>query len=371
MMRLLFLIFLAFTQLGYSQITNGDTKSNETSIYDGTIGSFPIHMELTNQSGQIIGWYDYPGKSTKLRIEGTLNSDGSIVFNEYNYKAQHTGHFSGYISDDQSISGQWNNPDLTKNLSFSLNLTNNIPLIAELDKESEQKMFQDSKVKGFSWFSLIISALLIIALIITFYALKNSKVKAKKEKEEILKVAKEKEEILKSTQNTTINIINSNGKSNEKTHLKELSEAFEDYMASKLNQNEFITIIGRSADKPVDGKYTLEDSYPDIRLKFQLGNKEPIKIAVECKYKTGFNDNSELKITKDLAQLNRYKEFAKEMDSVVFIALGIGDPRNPDDLFIIPLDVIKDVTIKKSDISYYKITKSTLFYNSDKKCFNR
>jgi hypothetical protein len=224
----------------------------------------------------------------------------------------------------------------------------------------ERKMFKPSKVKGFSKLALWTTIILMLSLIFIVFIL----FKKKKQVIEINDQLKREKSIPK------VNIITSSEIYNNKELKKELADIFEDYMASKLDTNYYIKITGRSADKQVNGKYLLEDTYPDIKLEFSFKDKAPVKMAVECKYSTGYQ-NLKVTIAKDNDQLMRYKQYGNNGEKLVFIALGVGGPpNNPHELFIIPVDQIVAPVVERNDILIYKMDKPKLFFDPAKNKFN-
>jgi hypothetical protein len=97
-----------------------------TLYYEGTIGKYPICMELIFQSGyecdrggaDVKGYYYYvkSGSGNKLRIDG--NSCGaSIHFDEFDRNGNKTGSFGGIINAN-GIEGAWENGKRNKKLDW-------------------------------------------------------------------------------------------------------------------------------------------------------------------------------------------------------------------------------------------------------------
>ena len=134
---------------------------------------------------------------------------------------------------------------------------------------------------------------------------------------------------------------------------------FEKYIVRKFSKKRF-TIKKWAGDKYVEGIYSEENQYPDIVVEFQYESyKRPL--AIECKWRREYNNGS-IKFSYD-AQLKRYKQFAKEYKTTVYIALGVGGKAlAPDELYLIPLKDLQEPTISSKDLTKYKKNPDDAFY---------
>ena len=58
-------------------------------------------------------------------------------------------------------------------------------------------------------------------------------------------------------------------------------------------------------------------------------------------------------------QLDLYRGIQRSSRIKIFMAIGVGqDPGNPDTIYIVPLDSIKDENIRLDDISRFKVAKN-------------
>lgn len=107
-------------------------------------------------------------------------------------------------------------------------------------------------------------------------------------------------------------------------------------------------------DKYVDGHYPKTNCDPDIMVKVELDYIEKY-FAIECKWRKNFNQGM-VEIAKDY-QLRNYRKFQKTQECPVFIALGIGGTgANPDDIYLIPLNAIKNNKLTESYLQQFQRT---------------
>jgi hypothetical protein len=217
------------------------------SKFDGRIGNHEVYVELTNNNGVIIGWYIYPNKSTKLRLEGVIKEDAIIELFEYNYKAKQTGYFKGKVLDDNSIVGSWTNPKGNKNLEFSLGLNNKNPLIVEKIIDSkDEKAVEDSNKIDFINKYLIGSIIAFFMLIfVTFFL-----------------IGKRKSNIIVQYNKETID---SDNESLNLEYKKVIGDTFEKYIISLLMKNSsYFEILDCTSDKSFDGIHVKSNTNPDF-----------------------------------------------------------------------------------------------------------
>ena len=151
----------------------------------------------------------------------------------------------------------------------------------------------------------------------------------------------------------------------EKTPLEKGHE-FEDYIVRLLQNNKHMKILNRSSDRLVDGKTDEDSKNPDILAELQLDNGNKYRFAVECKWRG--TKSKVINWAKEW-QLERYKKYAKENGIEVYIAIGLeGEPGNPKELYIAPLDKLKNHECKYDELKQYKnnisASDSYLFYKA-------
>ncbi len=139
---------------------------------------------------------------------------------------------------------------------------------------------------------------------------------------------------------------------------------FEEYVVDQF-EKKYFKIIHWQGDKSHNGRYPESNQNPDLvfRLETQSGS---CKLAVECKYQSKINANYPIKFCEDY-QLKNYQNFGKENKMDVFLVLGLaGSPRNPDELYILPIMNFKSNTISYNDLQkYLKKIGTRFFYNMD------
>ncbi|OQY03658.1 MAG: hypothetical protein B6I20_04630 [Bacteroidetes bacterium 4572_117] len=132
---------------------------------------------------------------------------------------------------------------------------------------------------------------------------------------------------------------------------KERGDLFEALIASKFNKNYF-TLKNWAGDKYSNGIYAETTIQPDLQLSFKLRGIEH-NFAVECKYRSSYYKNG-IEWAKQ-TQFNNYRKFEQDYNMPVFVAIGIGgNPNNPEELFIIPLNNIKDTFLHNNFLTKYK-----------------
>jgi|SRR3989344_1175990 len=135
-----------------------------------------------------------------------------------------------------------------------------------------------------------------------------------------------------------------------KEKLKELSPfekrynkglEFEHYVLSLFPEDKW-SIVDYTKDLMKGSNRRIEtSSNPD----FVLRNKKTKKCyAIECKYRNNYkfsNYFNEKGLTLLKRHLESYKEFSKNNDCSVYILFGLGgNPKNPDKMFLIPLNKV-------------------------------
>lgn len=342
-----------------------------TSHFYGTIGDFPIEMELINQDGDISGWYQYPGKSTKLSLDGVLTSDNKLRLKESNPNGNMTGLFNGSFDSDYISNGIWQSADLKKEFAFQLKLDNNISLLTgeritlpnnELNGE-ERRMYLDSKVKGLSklWLWIVIGLILGIGVLIYYFSKTKKNYRVTKEKlEEKPKV------IVKKELEKQIHFVNDTVKSDDELNVDK-GKIFEELVVKMfMEKKEYFEWIDKTPDVKVGDEYPKSNMNPDLLIKFKNtkhGWQEDI--AIECKYRTG-HTNNEVFIDEE-RKIQNYKNYQRDTKINTYLALGFGGkPEAPKRIFVLSIDDVKS-TMQIDDLNSHINKKSYFFYNYNNK----
>jgi hypothetical protein len=137
---------------------------------------------------------------------------------------------------------------------------------------------------------------------------------------------------------------------------------FEKYIVQKFSKHYF-TILDWTGDKFVKGYYAQSSLEPDLKMRFTL-QQNSVDFAVECKYRSSFfNDGMDL----EKRQLTQYQKFAAEKQMKVFIVLGVGgSPKEPQELFIIPLEKIETPFLDRTFLMAFKKSnpKANFFFDA-------
>ncbi len=132
---------------------------------------------------------------------------------------------------------------------------------------------------------------------------------------------------------------------------EEKGKEFTKLIISKFDKKYFKLKEWRS-DKYEDGVYPEANKYPDLEFEFTLRETKSI-FAVECKWRKNYYKNG-VEWAKEY-QLNNYKTFAKDRKIPVFVAIGVGGtPNNPEEVFIVPLEKMKDNFLSQTELKKYE-----------------
>lgn len=140
------------------------------------------------------------------------------------------------------------------------------------------------------------------------------------------------------------------------TDPKQIGNAFENFIANLFaDKSTFKVLEWNQGTTSTEGVYAENDKNPDFKIN-QTFKKSGLEYWVECKYRSQPDDGT---ILIKQYQLNRYRGIQRSSHIKIFVAIGVGgDPRNPDTLYIVPLDSIKDENILLAEISRFKINKT-------------
>ena len=101
--------------------------------YSGKIGDkYAFTMDLKNLNGKLNGTYKYVGKPAELRLQGSMDANGSFAIDEFSGFSTRTGVFKGTLTDKQ-IAGMWQSADGAKKWNFVADQTSEIKIGSKRD----------------------------------------------------------------------------------------------------------------------------------------------------------------------------------------------------------------------------------------------
>ncbi len=142
---------------------------------------------------------------------------------------------------------------------------------------------------------------------------------------------------------------------------KKKGDDFEKFIVQKFSKK-YYTIKEWAGDKYIKGVYAETTTHPDLTIELELG-KSHQQFSVECKWRSIF-DKGGLEFASE-KQLENYRKFQKKKEIPVFIAIGVhGEPSNPEQLYVVPLDEIESNFIAMDQLKkHWKSPKSSFFFN--------
>lgn len=161
----------------------------------------------------------------------------------------------------------------------------------------------------------------------------------------------------------TINTKSSVTKPAQKENL-EKGHQFEDFVVTLFNKNKYRLLVWRSDKRASNGVYPESNSYPD--LEFRTNGRGSYRFAIECKWRANFFKGQVFWAT--LEQQKAYRDFERENNIPVFVAIGIGGaPDKPEKLYVTPLQCFKPfVKVYESElIPYSRAPKKELNFNKN------
>lgn len=137
---------------------------------------------------------------------------------------------------------------------------------------------------------------------------------------------------------------------------KEKGDLFEDFTVNLLADWR-LKLLDCTQDKMSSAGVVAEScKQPDLHVQQKRG-KSNIDYYLECKYRSDWYNGT---IAFDDWQIKRYRDFQRGSHRKVIIVLGVGGtPSKPSTLMLVPLDSIKDGSIKKAWVSNYAIQPNT------------
>lgn len=139
---------------------------------------------------------------------------------------------------------------------------------------------------------------------------------------------------------------------------EEKGNAFEKWIVERFDKKYFDLLEWRS-DKIHADRYALSSMNPDLEFRFK--GKKVVEFAVECKWRKGLFDQK-IQWAKDY-QVRNYRAFESRTNKKVFIILGVGgEPHNPENLYVIPLELIHSTHLERGELANYRKNNKTSFY---------
>jgi hypothetical protein len=133
---------------------------------------------------------------------------------------------------------------------------------------------------------------------------------------------------------------------------KKNGDDFEKFVIQKFAKKNY-KIKEWAGDKYINGIYAETTLHPDFLVEFNFNNKSA-EFFVECKWRHNYYKRGVEFATP--GQFKRYKNFEKQREIPVFIAIGIGGKgNNPEKIYILPLNKVKSNFIPLDILNRFNI----------------
>lgn len=134
-------------------------------------------------------------------------------------------------------------------------------------------------------------------------------------------------------------------------------EDFEDFVLERFPKKYYELEYRTPRYRDNKDRFIKKSRQPDFIFFHRPSRK---KFAVECKNWRFFKNGKEW-ITEE--KLNEYKEFERRKGIKTFIVIGVGeDPKDPDEMFCIPLEDIKMTKMYRRFLEKYQRPPRKAFY---------
>ncbi|MFT3845765.1 MAG: hypothetical protein QM725_11985 [Lacibacter sp.] len=142
---------------------------------------------------------------------------------------------------------------------------------------------------------------------------------------------------------------------------KKKGDEFERYVIERFDKTYFNLKEWRS-DKIHKGIYPESNMNPDLVYDF-ASNSAKARFAVECKWRADLVNNK-IEWAKSY-QLDNYRRFQQTERMPVFVVIGVGgQPNNPNDLYIIPLNEINSTYLNAYQLKkFLRYGRSNFFFD--------
>lgn len=171
--------------------------------------------------------------------------------------------------------------------------------------------------------------------------------------------------VVEKTDTITVSKVEPVEQENQLTDSEQKGREFEEYVVSHFTKKYFTLKEWRS-DKYYKGNYAESNLYPDLEYVFTL-SKNSYPFAIECKWRSEFKNGWVEWAGEE--QADHYRQFEKEKGIPVFVMLGIGGtPSNPEEVYAIPLRVLKHNKAKQDYIEPFKRedVQKNFYYDTEK-----
>lgn len=148
-------------------------------------------------------------------------------------------------------------------------------------------------------------------------------------------------------------------KRNTKEDAKRIGNDFEGYIADIMKDQGFCLIEWNQGYTSPGGAFAQDSLKPDFLVSISE-NGIDLVFWIECKYRSSLGKNGF--IIPDF-QIERYRKIQRETKRKVLIVLGLaGSPKDPDNLFIIPLDnIVRYKGVKPQFLSCFELRDRSTF----------
>ena len=122
---LILIVLISLSQISVAKtnlptITNNFKEQKFYKKFSGTIGNYPIVVDLIKNKKRIYGTYYYVKMGIPIQISGEEKEKNKFSLNEYDNKGELTGTFECVFVSESVIEGTWQNPKTKKLLSVKL-----------------------------------------------------------------------------------------------------------------------------------------------------------------------------------------------------------------------------------------------------------
>lgn len=148
------------------------------------------------------------------------------------------------------------------------------------------------------------------------------------------------------------------------TEAQQKGRQFECFVVERFSENYFDLKVWQG-DKYYKGKYADANHNPDLELEYNCSETRYIPFAVECKWRRCFNENQSIRWASE-EQIRHYNAYSDDRNIQVFVVIGLGgDPSDPEEVYIVPLEKLKYPYVKKEYLQRFRRKKTDGFFYFD------
>ena len=112
---------LSCTQAPKTATEKAPVRFDFVKTFEGIIGDdYAVHLKITSDNGSLKGVYFYDNVGAEIGIDGSIESDSTVVIREYDETGNQTGLWKGRLESENKISGTWSKPNGSSPQPFSL-----------------------------------------------------------------------------------------------------------------------------------------------------------------------------------------------------------------------------------------------------------